>query len=39
MQTKLTKKEILKVLSHMQIMKSKDYFSFFFTSTINLQVS
>lgn len=30
MQTKLTKKEIIKVLSHMQIMKSKDYFSFFF---------
>lgn len=29
MQTKLTKKEIIKVLSHMQIMKSKDYFSFF----------
>lgn len=40
MQTKLTKKEIIKVLSHMQIMKSKDSFSFFFfTSTINLQVS
>lgn len=30
MQTKLTKKEIIKVLSDMQIMKSKDYFSFFF---------